>query len=60
MRRGSLRNGGTERDEAACAYAAEDGQLEVLKWLRAEGCPCYEPDVSDVSDDSDESGEWDE
>ena len=23
----------------ACAEAAEGGHLEVLKWLRAEGCP---------------------
>ena len=27
------------RDRRTCARAAEGGHLEVLKWLRANGCP---------------------
>ena len=27
------------RGTNTCAYAAAGGQLEVLQWLRAEGCP---------------------
>ena len=26
-------------DECTCAYAAEGGHLEVLKWARENGCP---------------------
>ena len=25
--------------DEGCQFAAEGGHLEVLKWLRAEGCP---------------------
>ena len=27
-------------DEHTCSWAARGGHLEVLKWLRAKGCPC--------------------
>ena len=27
-------------DEMTCCWAAHGGQLEVMKWLRAKGCPC--------------------
>jgi hypothetical protein len=33
------RDQGCPWDEMTCAYAAQNGNLEVLQWLRAQGCP---------------------
>jgi hypothetical protein len=35
-------NGSKNRDTLTCAYAAALGRLELLKWLRSQGCPWNE------------------
>jgi len=35
-----VREHGCPLIEDICVYAAQEGHLEVLKWARANGCPC--------------------
>ena len=45
-------------DLVTCAYAAESGHLEVLKWARENGCPgSADYDDDDYFFDDDEEGE---
>jgi hypothetical protein len=47
---------GCERDADACCYAAKNGRLETLRWLRGSGCPWI---VSDVCDGAAQFGSTD-
>ena len=39
LRHSPFKDNGQSWDEYACEYAAKNGRLEVLKWLRANQCP---------------------